>query len=98
MYREAFEETLFAPSGLLLCGSRNKLWRKGEEQGMSRNSAACTICFAIGSILLLKVWERGSAVLRATEGFASCFFRKVDGDQLQVIGERVFDPKVVYKK
>jgi phosphoribosyl-AMP cyclohydrolase len=32
------------------------------------------------------------------EGYASCFFRRVEGDRLQVVGERVFDPKQVYKK
>jgi phosphoribosyl-AMP cyclohydrolase len=32
------------------------------------------------------------------EGYRSCFFRKVEGTGLQVIGDRVFDPKAVYKK
>jgi phosphoribosyl-AMP cyclohydrolase len=30
------------------------------------------------------------------EGYKSCFFRKLDGGELAVVGERVFDPKTVY--
>jgi phosphoribosyl-AMP cyclohydrolase len=32
------------------------------------------------------------------EGYPSCFFRRVEADGLHVVGERVFDPKQVYKK
>src|SRR6476619_3568772 len=32
------------------------------------------------------------------EGYSSCFFRKLEGDELRVVGERVFDPRAVYKK
>ena len=45
---------------------------------------------------LLKVHQVGGAACH--EGYASCFFRKVEPDGLRVVGERVFDPKAVYKK
>ena len=32
------------------------------------------------------------------EGYSSCFFRKLDGDEVTVVGERIFDPAKVYKK
>jgi phosphoribosyl-AMP cyclohydrolase len=32
------------------------------------------------------------------DGYQCCFFRHVDGDQISVVGERLFDPKQVYKK
>ena len=46
--------------------------------------------------ILLKVHQIGGAACH--EGYASCFFRRVDGEQLRVVGERVFDPAKVYKK
>ena len=95
MNREAFEETLRTRRACYFSRSRNKLWRKGEESGMSQELRDVFIdCDA--DTILLKVKQVGGAACH--EGFARCFFRKVDGDQLQVIGERVFDPKVVYKK
>jgi len=30
------------------------------------------------------------------EGYRSCFFRKASGDTLEIVGERIFDPKEVY--
>jgi phosphoribosyl-AMP cyclohydrolase len=30
-------------------------------------------------------------------GYKSCFYRKLDGDELQIIDERVFDPDEVYR-
>ncbi len=95
MNREAFEETLRTRRACYFSRSRNKLWRKGEESGNVQELRDVYIdCDA--DTILLKVKQVGGAACH--EGFASCFFRKVDGDQLQVIGERVFDPKVVYKK
>ena len=46
--------------------------------------------------ILLKVNQIGAAACH--EGYKSCFFRRLDNDELTVIGERVFDPKQVYKK
>ena len=46
--------------------------------------------------ILLKVDQIGDAACH--EGYKSCFFRKLDNNELKIIGERIFDPKVVYKK
>ena len=46
--------------------------------------------------MLLKVKQIGGAACH--EGYQSCFFRKVEGDNLRVVAEKVFDPKSVYKK
>ena len=46
--------------------------------------------------ILLKVSQIGGAACH--EGYKSCFFRQVDGDELKVIAQKVFDPKAVYKK
>ena len=46
--------------------------------------------------VIFKVEQVGGAACH--EGYHTCFFRKVVGDALEVVGERVFDPKKVYKK
>lgn len=95
MNREAFEETLRTGRACYWSRSRGKLWRKGEESGHVQTVLGVFIdCDA--DTILLKVRQIGGAACH--EGYASCFFRQVDGDKLRVIAERVFDPKQVYKK
>jgi phosphoribosyl-AMP cyclohydrolase len=95
MNREAYEETVRTGRACYFSRSRNKLWRKGEESGNVQEVKAVYIdCDA--DAVLLKVKQIGGAACH--EGYPSCFFRKVEGDGLKVIGERVFDPKEVYKK
>jgi phosphoribosyl-AMP cyclohydrolase len=95
MNREAYEETVRTGRAVYFSRSRNKLWRKGEESGNVQEVKEIFIdCDA--DAVLLKVHQLGGAACH--EGFKSCFFRRVDGDQLTVIGERVFDPTEVYKK
>ena len=95
MNREAYEETLRTGRAVYYSRSRQKLWRKGEESGNVQEVRELYIdCDA--DAVLLKVNQIGGAACH--EGYKSCFFRKVEGDGLKVIGERVFDPKQVYKK
>jgi len=93
MNREAFEETLRTGRACYFSRSRNKLWRKGEESGNVQEVRGVYVdCDA--DTVLLKVHQVGGAACH--EGYQSCFFRQVEGDQLRVIAERVFDPKKVY--
>jgi phosphoribosyl-AMP cyclohydrolase len=95
MNREAYDETLRTGRACYFSRSRNKLWRKGEESGHVQEVREVFIdCDA--DTILLKVKQLGGAACH--EGYKSCFFRKVDGAEFRVVGERVFDPKVVYKK
>jgi len=95
MNQEAYEETLRTGRAVYYSRSRGKIWRKGEESGHVQEVREIFIdCDA--DTILLEVHQIGGAACH--EGYASCFFRKVDGDKLQIVGERVFDPKVVYKK
>jgi phosphoribosyl-AMP cyclohydrolase len=95
MNREAYEETLRTGRVCYFSRSRNKLWRKGEESGHVQEVRGVFVdCDA--DTILVKVHQIGGAACH--EGYRSCFFRKVAGDQLQIVGERVFDPKKVYKK
>jgi phosphoribosyl-AMP cyclohydrolase len=95
MNREAYEETVATGKACYFSRSRGRLWRKGEESGNVQEVRAILIdCDA--DTILLKVHQIGGAACH--EGYKSCFFRQVDGPALRVIGERVFDPKQVYKK
>ena len=95
MNREAFDETVRTGRAVYFSRSRNRLWRKGEESGNVQEVRGVYIdCDA--DTVLLKVKQIGGAACH--EGYPSCFFRQLDGAELKVVGERVFDPKQVYKK
>jgi phosphoribosyl-AMP cyclohydrolase len=95
MNREAYEETLRTRRAVYFSRSRNRLWRKGEESGHFQEVREVLVdCDA--DTILLKVHQIGGAACH--EGYASCFFRRVEGEDLKVIGQRMFDPKQVYKK
>jgi phosphoribosyl-AMP cyclohydrolase len=95
MNREAFDETVRTGRAVYFSRSRNRLWRKGEESGNVQEVKGVYVdCDA--DTVLLKVKQIGGAACH--EGYPSCFFRKLDGGELAVVGERVFDPKQVYKK
>jgi phosphoribosyl-AMP cyclohydrolase len=95
MNREAYEETLRTGRAVYYSRSRAKLWRKGEESGHVQEVREVLIdCDA--DTILLKVNQIGGAACH--EGYKSCFFRRVEGESLRVVAQRVFDPKEVYKK
>lgn len=95
MNRESYEETVRTGKAVYFSRSRNKLWRKGEESGHVQEVRGIFVdCDA--DTILLKVHQIGGAACH--EGYRSCFFRQLDNDALHVVGDRVFDPKTVYKK
>ena len=95
MNREALAETLRTGRVCYFSRSRNQLWRKGEESGNVQELRGLYVdCDA--DTILVKVRQIGGAACH--EGYCSCFFRQVAGDELQVIAERVFDPREVYRK
>src|SRR5437879_5302726 len=95
MNRESYEETLRTGRACYFSRSRTRLWRKGEESGHVQEVRGVFIdCDA--DTILLKVKQVGGAACH--EGYASCFFREVTRDGTQIVAEKVFDPKAVYKK
>ena len=97
MNQAAYQETLQTGRVCYFSRSRNKLWRKGEESGNVQELKEIYYdCDA--DTLLVKVNQIGGAACH--EGYKSCFFRRVDPGTggITVVGERVFDPKTVYKK
>ena len=95
MNREAYEETLRTRRACYFSRSRGRLWRKGEESGHVQEVREVYLdCDA--DTVLLKVRQVGGAACH--EGYKSCFFRRVRDGNLEVVGERVFDPAKVYKR
>ncbi len=95
MNREAFDETLRTGRICYFSRSRNRLWRKGEESGNVQELRSIYMdCDA--DTLLVKVRQIGGAACH--EGYPSCFFRRIEEDELKVIAQRVFDPHEVYNK
>ena len=95
MNEEAYNETLQTRRAVYFSRSRNKLWRKGEESGNVQNVSEIFLdCDA--DTILLKVEQIGGAACH--EGYQSCFFRQITPEGVKIVGERVFDPKAVYKQ
>lgn len=97
MNQSAYQETLQTGRVCYWSRSRQKLWRKGEESGNVQELKEIYYdCDA--DTLLVKVNQIGGAACH--EGYKSCFFRRIDPTSggVTVVGDRVFDPKAVYKK
>ena len=94
MNHEALAETLRTGRACYFSRSRNRLWRKGEESGNVQEVRAVYLD-CDGDAVLLKVKQVGGAACH--EGYPSCFFRRVADDDLQIVAQRVFDPREVYK-
>jgi len=94
MNREAWDETLRTGRAVYYSRSRGRLWRKGEESGHIQQVVEVRVdCDA--DTVLLKVRQVGGVACH--EGYKSCFFRRVEHGQLQIVAERVVDPATVYR-
>jgi len=93
MNREAVKRTL---EGELVCfwsRSRKKFWIKGETSGHTQTIKEIYVdCDE--DTLLIKVEQKGGA---CHKGYRSCFFRKISDGNLEIVGEKVFEPESVYK-
>ncbi|HSK28756.1 MAG TPA: phosphoribosyl-AMP cyclohydrolase [Candidatus Limnocylindria bacterium] len=95
MNQEAWEKTLETGKAHYYSRSRKGPWFKGEESG-NFQEVKDVLIDCDNDTILLQVHQVGGAACH--EGYRSCFFRqRADGDW-KVIGQRVFDPKEVYKK
>jgi phosphoribosyl-AMP cyclohydrolase len=93
MNREAWNRTLETGKATYWSRSRSKLWVKGETSGNLQHVKEVRIdCDA--DAVLLKVDQKGAA---CHLGYYSCFFRRISGEDVEVVEERLFDPEEVYK-
>jgi phosphoribosyl-AMP cyclohydrolase len=94
MNREALAKTIESGKAHFWSRSRKKLWLKGESSGHVQTVKEILIdCDA--DTLLVKVQQEGGA---CHTGYRSCFYRRLgeEGDALEVVGKKVFDPDRVY--
>lgn len=98
MNQEAWEESVQSKRTCFFSRSKNRLWRKGEESGNRQIIREMEVCAGgwMPYTLLFGIEQIGGAACH--EGYRSCFFQRVDASQLTIVGERVFDPKQVYKR
>lgn len=93
MNAEAVERTLSTKRATYWSRSRQKFWIKGETSGHVQHvvevRADCD-----KDCLLIRVRQEGAA---CHDGFRTCFYRATTPDgALQVVEERLMDPKQVY--
>jgi phosphoribosyl-AMP cyclohydrolase len=94
MNEEALAETQRTGEVVFFSRSRNRRWKKGESSGHVLKLRELRVdCDA--DALLVRVEPLGPGVCH--EGYASCFFRRLqdDGDA-KIIEERTFSPEQVY--
>ena len=75
--------------------SRNQLWLKGETSGHVQIIHDILVACDDDTVIF-QVEQLGNAACHT--GHRSCFYRRVNGDTLDEVGGRVFDPAAVYGK
>lgn len=93
--REAWEHTLSSGKATYWSRSRQELWVKGESSGNVQWIKEILVDCDLDAVIY-KIDQAGGAACHT--GYRTCFYRKVNGDRLEVQGEPLFDPKKVYKK
>ncbi|OEU46688.1 MAG: phosphoribosyl-AMP cyclohydrolase [Desulfobacterales bacterium S7086C20] len=94
MNEQAWQETLTTGEATYWSRSRQELWVKGETSGNVQLVNEILIDCDDDTVLL-RVEQVGGAACHT--GYRSCFFKKVEDGSIRVVGEKVFDPKEVYK-
>ena len=93
MNEEAWRNTVESGCVTFYSRSRNKLWVKGESSGHKLLVKEIrTDCDQ--DALVITVEALGPGVCH--EGYESCFFRKLEGGQWQIVERPSYDPKAVY--
>ncbi|QTR50727.1 phosphoribosyl-AMP cyclohydrolase [Candidatus Thiothrix anitrata] len=92
MNRASIEETLETGRVCYWSRSRNRFWRKGESSGQMQVLKEFRIDCDADTILLL-VDQTGPA---CHTGRRSCFYNKVEGDQVVIDREVLIDPSKLY--
>jgi phosphoribosyl-AMP cyclohydrolase len=94
MNRQSWEATVQSGKATYWSRSRQALWIKGESSGHFQIIKNIFID-CDNDTLLLQVEQLGGAACHT--GHRSCFYRKLNGGDFVVVGEKIFDPKEVYK-
>ena len=92
---EAWRRTLETGKAHYWSRSRGKLWLKGESSEHYQLIREILVDCDEDTVIY-KVEQLGAAACH--KGYRSCFYRKVDGENLITNDKPVFDPREVYKK
>lgn len=92
MNRTSIAETLETGRVCYWSRSRNKFWRKGESSGQMQVLKEFRFDCDADTLLLL-VDQTGPA---CHTGRRSCFYNKVEGDQVIIDRDVLIDPKTLY--
>lgn len=95
MNEEAWQRTLETGKVHYFSRSRNKIWLKGESSGHVQVVKEILLDCDLDTVLI-KVEQKGGAACH--KGYRSCFYRRLKDGSLEVVGEKIFDPEVVYGK
>lgn len=93
MNAEAYHKTLQSGKVTFFSRSQNKLWMKGESSGHVLKVKDVLVDCDLDSLVVVAE-QLGPGTCH--EGYRTCFFRRVEGDNLIEVEPRVFDPQVVY--
>ena len=94
MNRESLQKTLSSGKTHFWSRSRQKLWLKGESSGHIQEVKEMFVDCDMDAVVF-KVDQRVAA---CHTGYRSCFYRKLEGEDFTVVGEKVFEEGAVYKK
>ncbi|MCF8054304.1 MAG: phosphoribosyl-AMP cyclohydrolase [Deltaproteobacteria bacterium] len=94
MNETAWESTIKTGLATYWSRSRGKLWVKGESSGNVQKVKEIMLDCDEDTILL-KVEQIGGAACHT--GYASCFYRRLNGEAVEIVAERIFNPEEVYK-
>ena len=94
MNRESLQKTLSSGKTHFWSRSRQKFWLKGESSGHVQEIKEVFVDCDMDA-LVFKVDQKVAA---CHKGYRSCFYRKIEGEGLTVVGKKVFEEGDVYKK
>ncbi len=90
---EAWNRTVETGTAHYWSRSRNKIWLKGESSGNVQKIKEILVdCDS--DCVIYRVDQLGGAACH--NGYPTCFYRKLNMDDLEVIEKQVFDPADVY--
>ncbi len=94
--KESWEKTLETGEAHYWSRSRQEIWHKGGTSGhVQRIKEIYADCD--NDTVLFRVEQVGGAACHT--GYASCFHKKVGRDgEINIVGEKIFDPEKVYRK
>ncbi len=92
---ESWQKTIATGKAHYWSRSRNKLWLKGESSNHVQLVKEVLVDCDEDTVIF-KVEQLGGAACH--KGYRSCFFRRVEDNDLVIKDVPVFDPGEVYKK